>query len=330
MQQNFKKEKREKELEAFLKYRESLSESEKRIEAGSLISKIDTIDTNKAFDQVYHRINNQDKSVKIIHYLTRIAAVFTIPLLAFAIWSLFFSNQLETVPQTELSYQELSCPAGMRSQVILPDGSIMWLNAQSTVKYSIPFTNQQRVIELTGEAFLKVVKNKNAPFIVKSEETSVEVLGTQFNVKAYPGDNTIQVALLEGKVQFHIDKQNESKYLELTPGDYIIYNKENSKTSRINTNVEKYIAWHNNVLVLDETPMEEVAVLLERWYGVTVHIQDEELKKYKFTTTFDNESLFRVIELLELSSPDIEITYTPGKNNDQKSIVSMKLKNKRL
>ncbi len=325
MQQNFKKEKREKELEAFLNYRESLSDYEQRIEAGSLISKLDNVDTNKAFEQVNERINTHGKSVNFINYLTRIAAVLTIPLLAFAIWSLFFSDG-GTVQQADLSYQELSSPAGMRSQVILPDGSVMWLNAQSSVKYSIPFTKRQRVIELKGEAFLNVVKNKKVPFIVKSAETSVEVLGTQFNVKAYPGDQNIQVALLEGKVRFHVDKENHSKFLELTPGDYIVYNKEDSQTSRTNTNVEKYIAWHNNVLVLDETPMEEVAVLLERWYGVKVIIQDEELKKYKFTTTFDNESLFRVLELLELSSPDIEIKYTPSKRNDNQSVVCIKLK----
>ncbi|MCA1761037.1 MAG: DUF4974 domain-containing protein, partial [Bacteroidales bacterium] len=82
---------------------------------------------------------------------------------------------------------------------------------------------------------------------------------------------------------------------------------------RENTNIEKYIAWHKNIMVLDDTPMPELAGLLEKWYGVKVVVAHEEIKRYKFTTTFENEPLHRVMELLEISSPGIKINYAMGK-----------------
>jgi ferric-dicitrate binding protein FerR (iron transport regulator) len=104
----------------------------------------------------------------------------------------------------------------------------------------------------------------------------------------------------------------QHKFLDLKSGDYLIYNKADETVSRSNTDIEKYIAWSRNILILDETPMEEVAILLERWYGVEVVIADSDIKSYRFTTKFENESLFQVLELLKLSSP-INIEYIPGK-----------------
>jgi len=289
---------------------------DRQIEAGLIIHQIENINTGQAFQKVQQKINNK-KPVRLLTYLTRIAAVLTLPLLVFTIWTLFFRDNISQKIQNEISWQELSSPAGLRSQIILPDGTKMWLNAQSKVRYSIPFVRTHRTIALEGEAFLEVIKNSDSPFVVESGNTSVEVLGTKFNVKAYPNENNIEVALKEGKVRFNVTQENQQKHLELTPGDFMVYNRENGQASLKSTNIEKYIAWHNNVLILDETPMEEVAVLLQRWYGVMVIIGNEELKKYKFTTTFENESLFRVLELLQLSSPDIEIKYTPGKINSK-------------
>ncbi len=139
--------------------------------------------------------------------------------------------------------------------------------------------------------------------MVKSGNTAVEVLGTQFNIKAYDDENNIEIALKEGKVKFDAKHSSRQKSIGLKPGDHMVFDKKTGQVKLKNTDINKYIAWHDNVLILDETPMEEVAVLLQRWYGVKVVIRDNELKKYKFTTTFENESLFRVLELLELSSP---------------------------
>jgi ferric-dicitrate binding protein FerR (iron transport regulator) len=207
--------------------------------------------------------------------------------------------------------------------VVLPDGTDLWLNAESKIKYGIPFTRENRQVELSGEAFLKVVKNENAPFIVNAGAASVKVLGTQFNVKAYPEDEQLEVALTEGSVDFAGTTADGKKAAAtLIPNDFLAMNKATGKFRLENKNLNNHISWVKNIIIFDETPMPEVAKTLERWYGVKVVVADAEINKYRFNTTFENESLFRVLELLELSSPAIKIKYTPGKINRQTNIAS--------
>ena len=301
----------------FIEYRKGLTTFDKKLEAAKLIDQTASVDVDRAYHTVSNKINRDNKTRSIFTTLTRIAAVFTIPLLAFAIWTLFFQETEKSpveMAQNEITWQEIHSPVGMRSHVVLPDGTNLWLNAGSEVKYSIPFTRENRKVELSGEAFLDVVKNEQSPFVVKSGNAEVEVLGTQFNVNAYPEAEKIQVALKEGKVKFKFRKEDGNvKTAELNPNDYLQFDR-NDKTARLeNTNIEKYIAWHQHIMILDDTPMTELSGMLERWYGVKVVIANEEIKRYKFTTTFDNEPLHRVLELLEISSPEIKISYTIGK-----------------
>ncbi len=302
-------------LEEFLERQKNLSPFEKRMEAGVIVSEIDNINVNDAYSEVHRRIEKKGRVIELMNTLTRVAAVLTIPLLMLSIWSLFLHEKPVHFAEIGLTWQELQSPAGMRSQVILPDGTRMWLNAESKVRYSIPFTREYRSVELTGEAYLEVAKNEASPFLVQSGKALVEVLGTQFNVKAYPDEDQVEVALREGSVKFaFLNSNNQQQHLQLKSGDYLVFTKTDEQVQLENGDLDKYIAWHTNTLILDDTPMEEVARLLERWYGVDVTLLGQELKKYRFTTTFENESLFQVIELLKLSSP-ITIKYIPGKIN---------------
>ena len=307
----------EPEFKNFVEYRKGLSPFDKKLEAANLIDQAASVDVDKAYHTVSNKIKQENKGYTIFTVLTRIAAVLTLPLLAFTIWSLFF-QETEKAPveiaQGDITWQTIESPVGMRSHIVLPDGTNLWLNAGSEVKYSIPFTQENREVELSGEAFLDVVKNEQSPFLVKAGDAEVEVLGTRFNVSAWPEAEQMEVALKEGKVKFRFaDDDGTFKFCEMEPNDLLEFDKKNKTVFRENTNIEKYIAWHQNIMVLDDTPMEELARKLERWYGVNVKIGNEEIKKYRFTTTFENEPLFRVLELLEISSPDIAINYTPGK-----------------
>ena len=317
MNKNSQHKKSESDFKNFMEYRKGLTAFDQKLEAAKLIDKTTSVNVDKAYRAVSDKINRDNKTRSLFITLTRIAAVLTIPLLAFAIWSLFFQETTKTpveMAQNEITWQKIQSPVGMRSLVVLPDGTNLWLNAGSEIKYSIPFTRENREVELSGEAFLDVVKNEQSPFVVKSGNAEVEVLGTQFNVNAYPESENIEVALKEGKVKFKFREEDGLvKTAELNPNDYLQFNR-NEKTARLeNTNIEKYIAWHKNIMVLDDTPMTELAGMLERWYGVEVNIAGEEIKRYKFTTTFENEPLHRVLELLEISSPEIKIHYTMGK-----------------
>jgi ferric-dicitrate binding protein FerR (iron transport regulator) len=303
----------EADINIFIEYRKRLPAFDKKTEAAGLIEQIREVDVDKAYYKVSERISNKHNKINIFTIITRVAAILTLPLLAFTIWSLFFhKTEVQTIAQRtdEVTWQQIHSPLGMRSQIVLPDGTNMWLNAGSNVRYSIPFTGKTREIALEGEAFLDVFKNLHAPFIVNMENTKIEVIGTQFNVKSYPGTKQVEVALKEGNINFLTP--NEKKPVRLKANDYLQFDMSKNSVSLDNRDIKKYIAWHENVMILDDTPMAEVARLLEQWYGVKVILGSEEIKKYKFTTTFDNEPLFRVLELLELSSP-ISIKYTPGK-----------------
>ncbi|MGC9342158.1 MAG: FecR family protein [Bacteroidales bacterium] len=301
----------------FMEYRKGLTPFDKKLEAAKLMDQAASVDVDTAYQTISSKINRKNKVYHIYTTLTRIAAVLTLPLLAFTIWTLFF-QEVKTIPaelaQNEITWQEIHSPVGMRSHVVLPDGTNLWLNAGSHLRYSIPFTRENREVELTGEAFLDVVKNEQSPFVVKTASAEVEVLGTQFNVNAWPETENITVALKEGKVKFKFQaEEGKTKYAELNPNDFLEFDKTDKTVALENTNIEKYIAWHQNIMILDDTPMPELAAMLEKWYGVKVVVGSEEIKRYKFTTTFDNEPLHRVLELLEISSPGIKIRYAMGK-----------------
>ena len=310
-------------IEKFIEFRTGLSSEDKKLEAELLIDEIKEVDVDIAYQKINNRIKTKSLNTRIFTIITRIAAVLTLPLLAFTIWSLFFQEKPLELAENEITWQEIQSPAGMRSHVVLPDGSDLWLNAESKIKYSIPFTLENRQVELSGEAFLKVVKNENAPFIVNAGVASVKVLGTQFNVKAYSDEENLEIALTEGSIEFTgTTADGKRAVTTLVPNDFLALNKTTGQVKLQNKNLNKHISWVKNVIIFDETPMPEVAKTLERWYGVKVIIADAEINNYRFTTTFENESLYKVLELLEMSSPAIKIKYTPGKINKQTNIAS--------
>lgn len=302
-----------------IEYRKGLLSFDKKLEAARLINHVSAVNVNSGYKKVSSIINNKSKKLNLFYNIVRVAAIFTLPLLAFTIWNLFIQKEVEVqniIAENEITWQEITSPPGTRTHVILPDGTNMWLNAGSNLRYGLPFIRENREVELSGEAFFDVINNEQSPFMVKTGNTSLEVLGTQFNVKARTGENQIQVAIKSGKVKFRFyddDDDGINKFSELVPNDLMEFEKTKKTVTRQNTNIEKYIAWYQNIMILDNTPITELAKLLELWYGVEVVISGNEIKRHRFTTTFDNEPLHRVLELLELSTPEIKIRYTMGK-----------------
>lgn len=310
-------------IDQFLEFRNGLASEDKKLEAGVLIEEIKSVDVDGAYHKVSKKIKAQRQTTRIITRITRVAAVLTLPLLALTVWSLFFQEKPTGLAQNEITWYEIQNPAGMRSHIVLPDGSDLWLNAESKIKYGIPFTREYRQVELTGEAFVRVVKNEKSAFIVNTGTASVKVLGTQFNVKAYPEDELLEIALTEGCIEFTGTTSDGKKAAaKLLPNDFLTLNKTTGRFNLENKNLNEHVSWVKNSIIFDETPIAQVAKTLERWYGVKVVVADTEINKYRFTTTFENESLFRVLELLELSSPSIKIKYTPGKINRQTNIAT--------
>ena len=286
-------------------------------EATAAISEIEGVDSRRAYLKVQNRIKREGRYMLFVSSLSRIAAVLFIPLLIAS--GVLLYRQMNLKENQQFAIQEITSPTGVRSQIVLPDGSNVWLNAESTIKFKVPFDQKIRNVSLSGEAFFDVQKNPNVPFVVNSGGVNVKVLGTRFNYRSFEGENNIEIVLEEGKVSLNTDGEKRANEVIMKPGDRVVFDKTSNITRITNEKIEKYIAWHDGKLVFDETLMPEVAIQIGRWFGVDVEIADPKINNYRITTTFDNESLHQVLELLRLSSP-IDIKYIQATINKTNQI----------
>ncbi len=300
-------------------------------EATLAVSEIDGIDSRKAYLEIQSRIQKDRKFRLLINGLSRAAAILFIPLLVAS--AILYFRQPDLNNQQKYAMQEITTPLGVRSQITLPDGSNVWLNAESTIRFKVPFDQTSREVSLIGEAFFDVQRNEKVPFLVKSGSVGIKVLGTKFNCKAYEEEYNLEVVLAEGKVSLNTNGGETAETLIMKPGDRVVFDKISNQTTKTNGKVDKYIDWHNGKLVFDETPMPEVATQLGRWFGVEILINDPQIENYKLTTTFENESLHQILELIKLSSP-VEVTYISAtinsvnkKQTKAKVIFTKKLRN---
>lgn len=208
-------------------------------------------------------------------------------------------------------------PKGTRTKIQLPDGSMVWLNADSRLEYPQSFDGATREVSLVGEAFFDVVKNPAQPFVIKLKTGSIRVLGTSFNVKAYPNDSIVETAVVTGRVAFIPNrtarKAASSDTLFILPNHKVVQDLQTNVVLDKPTVAALNHAWMDDKLVFMDTPLSEVARTLERRYGIAVVLERESLSKCPLTATFDRQSLKEVMELIALTKQfDYQIT-----NNNQ-------------
>jgi ferric-dicitrate binding protein FerR (iron transport regulator) len=285
-----------------LKHRKGFTENEKKLEAIFLMEEIASVDVDRAFQEVGKKIDRHNKTRRLFTKLTRVAAILTVPLLVFSIWQLSVRNKTQRITEYYDSWQEIQNPSGIRSKVSLPDGSFLWLNAESIIGYPIPFVGENRQVELSGEAYFDVKKNQKNPFTVKAADAKIRVLGTQFNVKAYPEEKQIEVALKEGRVEFvSLNRSSDEVHTDMNPNDYLLFDKSENQINIENKNIDPYISWHQDMLIFNDTPMSDWSRIIERWYGVKIEILDEEIMNYHFNGTIEDETVRDVMQILELT-----------------------------
>jgi ferric-dicitrate binding protein FerR (iron transport regulator) len=175
------------------------------------------------------------------------------------------------------------------------------LNSGSSLSYSLPFNNNRQV-RLEGEAWFEVNHDEAHPFEISTGNSTVKVLGTSFNMSAYPDENYVEVVLKTGKVEFM--ESNGSDNVTMVPSERLVF--QNGNISKSVTDPAKYNAWTEGKLVFRGDQMGEVARRIERWYNVKIDIGDKELEKYSFRATFEDDKLEEVLRLLSMTSP---ITY---------------------
>lgn len=186
-----------------------------------------------------------------------------------------------------LAFNTIETPKGGQYQVVLPDGSKVWLNAMSSIKFPVSFSSlKERRVELTGEAYFEVEHNKDLPFRVVSGKQVVEVLGTHFNVNAYPDETGIKTTLLKGSVKV----TGDSNSAILKPGQQAEFT---SSITISNVNTDEAVAWKNGYFFFDDEKLQDIMRVVARWYDVKVVFADESTKNETFgalSTRFANIS----------------------------------------
>lgn len=237
-----------------------------------------------------------------------------VPLLKYAamlIIGVFSGFIAEKVLNSDNHQQKLSTINTMltgkseRSQLILPDGTKVWLNACSSISYNQSYGNKVREVILNGEAYFKVTKNPNLPFIVKAGGYNIQALGTAFNVSAYKEDSRVSAVLEEGSISF--GKENASKPHVIKPGQRISYSEISDILTIEDVDTRLYTAWRNGEYRFEQLEFREIVKRLSQLYNVTFVFQNQKIKSIPFTGTFkSSESIGQVLNVIQTN---IRMTY---------------------
>lgn len=212
----------------------------------------------------------------------------------------------------KLVYNTLKIPYGKKFEVQLSDGTVVYLNAGTSLRYPVQFVkNQSRQVYLTGEAYFEVSKDKAHPFTVNTHEVKVEVLGTKFNVNSYTEDISTDVVLVEGKVSLYKDKKTTENQVYLLPGikGSNLRGQQKIMTEAVNT--DYYTAWVKGSLVFKNESFTSIIKKLERYYNITFINKNKALGKEIFNARFDNEPIEVVLKYF---SDSYAIDYTIDDN----------------
>jgi len=238
-----------------------------------------------------------------IKRLPRIAAAASI-LLILGVTS-YFLGERHFFSSGDLQSQviEFNTPRGQQSEVTLPDGTFVALNYDSKLKYHISPDKKLQEIELVGEAYFKVTHNKSRVFRVITPNMSVNVLGTQFDVRAYPEDSQTQTTLLEGVVEIKDIPQKEAPVM-LKPGEQWRYDKNTGEDKVIQANTNLVTTWRTGEYHFNRQPLNEIAKTLERMYKVNIHFRDVELGKEVFSgAAYKDDNIEKFFDLVNLTIP---------------------------
>ncbi len=187
---------------------------------------------------------------------------------------------------------------GQTSRIILPDSSIVWLNSGTQMTYNSNFSVKNRDIRLTGEAFFKVKRDESLPMVVSCNDLRVKVLGTEFDVSSFPGENKVSVVLEKGKVELsHAD--NLFQPLGMASGQMASFDETQKVLSLQKVDTYEHISWKDGFLIFNDAPMREVFKKLEHWYGVKIYANNPDVYGLVFNATIVDESLAEIFKLIK-------------------------------
>jgi transmembrane sensor len=270
-------------------------------------------DLSSILVQLKQKIESERPAVNFRFQLQKIymraAAILLLPLILYSVYSTFFDGS--SINNTSLV--EIFSPQGARTHFELPDGTQGWLNSGSSLKYATNFV-KKRNVKLVGEAWFEVIHNEKKPFTVSTPALDVSVLGTKFNVEAFPEEKVTEVVLQEGKV--NVNGNGESFSAEMKPNEKFTYNKDLNTSTIQEVNADQFSAWKDGLLVFRNEPLSEVLKRIGRWYNVEFVLTDPELSKFRYRATFQEEQVEEVIRLISLTAP-IEYSFDSREVSDK-------------
>lgn len=223
------------------------------------------------------------------------------------------------------TYATLTTPRGGEYQLILADGTKVWLNADSKLRYPLLFNKDAREVEIEGEGYFEVAKSE-IPFFVKSKTQEIKVLGTHFNVNAYPDYNTVRTVLTEGRVQVSaVSSEGTDKEIVLSPGEGAMWNGKELSKKRVN--VDAALAWKNGMFSFDDKTFTQVMDELARWYDVTIVYEGQVPQAKFFGQVYRNTNLSFVLGLLE--SAKVQYRLEQSKIDGEKRLIINSANNER-
>jgi len=284
-------------------YREIFNELKQIWDNPTLTTANDTYDVDSAWKNVNRHIETSSQNlisdrplkksvaVRWLKYAASIAALFLIAFTIFQIASPRKSN-----------LKSFASGNDAPKTLALSDGSKIALNAGSTVKSPERFGSNKREVYFWGEAFFEIAPDPTRPFVIECEDARIKVLGTSFDVKAFPEQGTTEVMVNSGTVLFYYvdNHDNILDQVVLHKGDKGIYNHKAHKLAKMLNDDPNFISWKTGVLVFVDTPLNDVLDVVGKKYGVTFQKENNYLAQLKLTATFDNESLDSVLEVLRL------------------------------
>ncbi len=257
------------------------------------------------------RIRSKKMRIWLVKTMKYAAAILILIISTYQLSVWHMSHQLQDDLQAQTN--TLYVPAGQRACITLQDGTIVWLNAQSTLIYPSHFYGKERIVSITGEAFFEVSKDKEKPFIVTAQDAKIRVLGTKFNVYSYPDTKQIKTSLIEGAVQVFY----KSKQVILRPNEESIA--QDGKLTVGNIKNPDMLLWRNGIYSFNNERLVEIVRKLELYYDVTINIANPKLQDICYTCKFrQRDGIEKILYTIQ------KIHHFKIEINKEKNVITLK------
>lgn len=284
-------------------------------------------DTAHAYARIRSKVTKQRQVLR----MGRIVSYAAVVLVVFGLTWFYKGNDFvrqESATGDEPAYQEVESSAGSKTLITLEDGTKVWLNSESKLRYPSHFLKDRRVVSLEGEGYFEVAKDKKRPFEITTPNIRIHVLGTVFNLKAYPEEGSVEATLIEGKIVLNqlIKPGQEKKIFELKPEQQVTFIRKEGRlledeadlagiphdqllsrpkekmVVENHINIDAITAWKDNKMIFADESFESIAIKLQRRYNAKIEFGKESIKRYRFSGIFEEITIDQALNALKFTS----------------------------